>query len=250
LCGFDSEYDALVPAQVVVTNTTQSFHSKVGVDFISTNPEFNWEVDYSSGPQCEGQNADSGSALIVVSTRQLPPGQSMSTQFFFALKHYYTPANPGGDTNQLNGLIGIEGQETVGATSWKDQLTGPAATKDVFAADMWTFALSGQTPGSTTSATPATTATTTTTMTSSATSNGARTELGSLDVDGYCQSIGAGDSSLSEPQVGPGDATNNWICTGSGAHVDMNAACQENYPGQSTYAQATDPDDAYSWVCY
>jgi hypothetical protein len=74
--------------------------------------------------------------------------------------------------------------------------------------------------------------------------------LGGLNVSGYCESIGAGKATLSKPDGGPGDGTNNWICVNSGQLVDLNDVCQQDFPGESAYAYLPDPDNAKSWVCY
>ena len=77
--------------------------------------------------------------------------------------------------------------------------------------------------------------------------------LGSLDLNGYCRSLGYSNAALSNPQNGPQAAYNNWTCVaanGSTAPIDMQMACEATYPERPILAQPTDPDDAYTWRCY
>lgn len=77
--------------------------------------------------------------------------------------------------------------------------------------------------------------------------------LGGIDLDAYCQSLGATGATLMKPLTGSGAATDNWACSGgrSTGPVDMNAACQwQFYYHQSVTARAVDPNAAFSWLCY
>ena len=61
------------------------------------------------------------------------------------------------------------------------------------------------------------------------------TIVGGLDLDAYCQSIGDAYSTTPYP--------------GTETPIDMQAACNEQYPGQVTVAYPQDPNNSYSWVC-
>jgi hypothetical protein len=77
--------------------------------------------------------------------------------------------------------------------------------------------------------------------------------LGSLDLNGYCRSLGYSNAVLSNPQHGPQAAYNNWTCVaanGSTTPIDLQKACEATYPERPILAQPTDPDDAYTWRCY
>jgi hypothetical protein len=78
-------------------------------------------------------------------------------------------------------------------------------------------------------------------------------ELGVLDLNAYCRSIGYANAALSKPQQGPHYAYDNWVCVaanGSAALIDLQNACAATYGQRPILAQPTDPDDAYSWRCY
>ncbi len=77
--------------------------------------------------------------------------------------------------------------------------------------------------------------------------------LGILDLDGYCRSLGYDQSTLTSTQVGPNAAHGNWRCdTGSGKlrPISMEQACKWQYNRRAVQAHPTNPDDAYTWVCY
>ncbi len=87
-------------------------------------------------------------------------------------------------------------------------------------------------------------------------------QLGGLDMTGYCQGLGyhAPPTLLLGSTVGPNFAFDNWACVAddttpvpvatSGPAPSMSDACATQYPGVTTYAHPTDPNDAYSWNCY
>lgn len=77
--------------------------------------------------------------------------------------------------------------------------------------------------------------------------------LGILDLDGYCRNGGYANSTLTQPRLGPNAAFNNWRCQTSAGDVhpfSMTQACQWQYQKNGVQAHPTDPDDAYTWVCY
>ena len=82
----------------------------------------------------------------------------------------------------------------------------------------------------------------------------ARTDLGGLNLNGYCQSLGFNSATLTKPQTGPNAAFNNWRCQASNGTmqpINMTQACRWQYrPTKDLLAHPIDPDDAFSWVCY
>lgn len=73
------------------------------------------------------------------------------------------------------------------------------------------------------------------------------TVLGGLDLYSYCLSLGYSNASLD------GTTAYDWHCDDSWGYlygIDMNAACQWQYPGASAYAIMGDMNNPDSWVCY
>jgi hypothetical protein len=78
-------------------------------------------------------------------------------------------------------------------------------------------------------------------------------DLGTLDLNGYCRSIGFTESKLSKPQIGPNYAYENWTCVGqdqSPQLIDMGSACEWQYSDRPVAAFPNDQNDAYSWHCF
>jgi hypothetical protein len=70
--------------------------------------------------------------------------------------------------------------------------------------------------------------------------------LGSVDFNGYCQSLGDQGAVLN------GSTAYDWQCDdGSGDYtsIDADAACQWQYPDQNAVALLGDVNDPYSWSC-
>jgi lysophospholipase L1-like esterase len=65
--------------------------------------------------------------------------------------------------------------------------------------------------------------------------------LGGMNLDGYCASIGQGSVGLNG---------NTWTCSTPPTPVDMNKACQWQYPNQNASASQDTPGNVYSWTCY
>ena len=78
--------------------------------------------------------------------------------------------------------------------------------------------------------------------------------LGVLDIDRFCRDRGYTRAFMTKPQVGSGAASDNWSCVGAVAtyRVNLDDVCKLEYtaPGQQIYAQASNPNDAYSYSCY
>lgn len=80
-----------------------------------------------------------------------------------------------------------------------------------------------------------------------------RTQLGGVNVDGYCLTNDHQSSDLAKGGVDGTDfAFDNWRCGPNGATLDMQALCEATYSSEATnvIAVATDPNSAYSWQCY
>lgn len=79
----------------------------------------------------------------------------------------------------------------------------------------------------------------------------AELRVGSVDLNGYCQSQGWQRAEVDGPAHGP-NAAYRWRCASgtSSAAIDMNAACRHQYQRTDLYGHETDPDDAYTWMCY
>lgn len=79
-------------------------------------------------------------------------------------------------------------------------------------------------------------------------------EVGGLNLDGYCTSIGYAGVTLVKGGVeGPNFAYDNWQCvTANGAThpLSMEQACKAQWGVDPILAIASDPNNAYSWNCY
>ena len=74
---------------------------------------------------------------------------------------------------------------------------------------------------------------------------------GGLDLIGYCQSIGQSTATITGPVIAPG-AANTWVCVdaqGNKSALNLQAACDWEYPGQGTTLYVPDPNNAFSPVC-
>jgi hypothetical protein len=76
--------------------------------------------------------------------------------------------------------------------------------------------------------------------------------LGGLNLDAYCRSEGYEGVTLTKAQIGSNAAFNNWRCVmeGNTHPFSMEQACKSQYGLQAVQAHPSDPDDAYTWVCY
>src|SRR5437870_4001754 len=84
-------------------------------------------------------------------------------------------------------------------------------------------------------------------------SNGAAEVLGGLDLGTYCQSLGFARFALTKPRFGPNAAYDNWRCETESGEVhpfSFEQACKFQYGLEAVQAHPTDPDDAFTWVCY
>lgn len=82
-------------------------------------------------------------------------------------------------------------------------------------------------------------------------SSSGEVELGSVDLDGYCKSLGYDGAELEGPRYAS-YAAYNWRCFDSARKdsIDVQGACQYEYSRPDATAHATNVNDAYSWRCY
>jgi hypothetical protein len=81
----------------------------------------------------------------------------------------------------------------------------------------------------------------------------ARNAIGSVNLGGYCNSIGFSQAGLLSGVTGYRAAFDNWVCSNSTQNqkINMDKACRWQYPAyRDVVAWPLDPHDAYSWKCY
>lgn len=77
--------------------------------------------------------------------------------------------------------------------------------------------------------------------------------LGGLKLEEYCIASGHTGVTLLKPLLGPNSAYDNWHCAtadGGVAPLSMEQACKWQYRVGEVQTRPTDPDNAYTWVCY
>lgn len=89
--------------------------------------------------------------------------------------------------------------------------------------------------------TPTPTLTPTSAPTPTPTPAGTPINLGGMNLDGYCGSLGLGGSVLSGT---------TWDCTGNKQPITLNSACVWQYNIANAYAQEIRTNDPYSWNCF
>jgi hypothetical protein len=81
----------------------------------------------------------------------------------------------------------------------------------------------------------------------------APTPVGDLDLEAYCIAQGYAGVTLTQPRFGPNAAFNNWRCVTAAGRThpfSMEQACKWQYDLNPVQTHPTDPDDAWTWVCY
>ncbi|MEG4225449.1 hypothetical protein QUA35_05550 [Microcoleus sp. N9_B2] len=80
----------------------------------------------------------------------------------------------------------------------------------------------------------------------------AREPIGDLNLSDYCEAQGFESSQLSRKRVGTQAAYENWFCVKGNNRkiINLESACQWQYPNYQVFAWPFDPDDAYSWKCF
>jgi len=74
-----------------------------------------------------------------------------------------------------------------------------------------------------------------------------------LDLFTYCQSLGFDFLALRKPPFGPNAAYGSWQCAtvfGEMHPFSFEQACKFQYGLEAVQAHPTDPDNAFTWVCY
>ena len=81
---------------------------------------------------------------------------------------------------------------------------------------------------------------------------GPQEQLGGLDLNEYCQSLGYTGVVQTKPRLGFAAAIDNWRCVSNdGRHpFSMEQACKWEYDLRAVEARFLDRDDAYSWKCF
>jgi hypothetical protein len=80
----------------------------------------------------------------------------------------------------------------------------------------------------------------------------AHEQLGGLQLDEFCKSLGYDGVVLTRPRLGSGAAIGNWRCSSAGdLHpFSMEQACKWEYGLDTVQPHFLDRDDAYSWKCF
>jgi hypothetical protein len=116
-CSIDAQTDAVVPAQLVLENTTKGFSAEPAVG-LSWSGIGSVEVDFSDGPQCEANGSFTTAAGSAV-----PTGQAFTDDMFIVLPGYYSPASPDGDASALSS----DQLQLTAADNNNDELISPTA---------------------------------------------------------------------------------------------------------------------------
>jgi hypothetical protein len=77
-------------------------------------------------------------------------------------------------------------------------------------------------------------------------------QLGGLQLDEFCKSLGYDGVVLTRPRLGSGAAIGNWRCGSAGdLHpFSIEQACKWEYGLDAVQTHFLDRDDAYSWKCF
>jgi hypothetical protein len=112
-CSLNAETDAVIPAELILTNVTPGFPATPGItlDGIGsgsipgfTGPELLWEAQYADGAQCAGQG-DGNSSFGVNATNPLGTNETSTAAAFFDITQYYSPDQPNGDPSILGDAL-------------------------------------------------------------------------------------------------------------------------------------------------
>ncbi len=142
LCHLSARSDALVPAVLVMTNTSPAAPITVGAGL--TGPPVQWEVTNPGGPPCE-DSPHSGPPLDLQSLAPIAPGKAQTYPFFFVVRHYYPTGGAQGDAALLDTRISITGLAVIdNFPHISETLVGPGATSNPVPG-FSNFALSGAT---------------------------------------------------------------------------------------------------------
>src|SRR5205807_996970 len=79
----------------------------------------------------------------------------------------------------------------------------------------------------------------------------ADTQIGDIDLNGYCRHVGFDGATLEGPVHGS-NAAYGWRCSSGSTRtsIDVDAACRWEHGRDDVYSRPLDVDDAYSWRCF
>lgn len=160
-CTLSTQTDAVIPAVLTLTNTSSGTAAPVGIDFSGigsgsipdfTGPSLIWEADYSTGPQCTGQN-DGSSEVDVYSSDDAASGSQTITDAFFDITDYYPSVGSGGSTSVLGDTdltipSSFEITNSTTEVSTEYQVTSVSGPGVVQSPSGWEFTLAGTDPPS------------------------------------------------------------------------------------------------------
>jgi hypothetical protein len=125
-CTISPGVDAVIPGQLVVTNSTSDFNAYPSAGLSWADSSIQIEANFSDGAQCE-----SSQNFNVNATTSDAPGQGFTLNFFIVLPGFYSPDYPDGDPvsiaqDQLQ-LVPVNDTNT-GNTINPQTLNGPGAS--------------------------------------------------------------------------------------------------------------------------
>jgi hypothetical protein len=100
--SFNAETDAVIPAQIEITNTTASFSAKIEAFVVLPN-DTDSAIDYVGGQiQCAPSgNEDNPGESAFSFACTLNSGASCTVPFYIAVQNYFSPSDPSGDQTVL-----------------------------------------------------------------------------------------------------------------------------------------------------
>lgn len=122
-CGYDLSTDAVIPAQLVATNSASTAaRASVGVSISNVTGTDLTTAYIDSGNFCSGPTGPGANAELDIQssdTKLLAPGGSFTIDFFVILKNYLSPRYPAGAVSELADYV-------VSPTNWRsDSSTDP-----------------------------------------------------------------------------------------------------------------------------
>ncbi len=99
--NFNAETDAVIPAQIGLTNTTASFSAKIEA-FVVLRDDADSAIDYVGDQiQCAPSGNEAGGEASFSFACQLNSGASCTVPFYIAVQNYFSPSEPNGDQTAL-----------------------------------------------------------------------------------------------------------------------------------------------------
>lgn len=144
--------------------------------------------------------------------------------------------------------VNLDGKVPTGTVAQSGTSLVVTGSRSCSNSNTYSFTLVNNSPDLSTTSTTTTTAPGTTTSTLAP-----GTEIGGLNIAGYCsQTTGGGDTLAKGGITGPNYAYNNWECVGSSTPLSMQQVCTSEYGTAygNVVAKTNDPNSAYGWECY